>query len=149
MVMGEHAEFLDFSVLKLPKYDAILGKSWLDRWNLAINWKKNTMQWKVGSRLVTVTGEQKTQESEVASSIFQAIGTVQYISAQRMRKVAKTEPVFLAVVRTMNEETENKGIVTVNEDSTNTAFPTEVQTILEEFVDVFPKDLPSGFTANS
>ena len=28
---GEHAEFLDFHVMKLPKYDAILGKSWLDR----------------------------------------------------------------------------------------------------------------------
>ena len=55
--IGEHAEFLDFSVLKLPKYDAILGKAWLDRWNLAIDWKRNTMQWKVGTRLVTVTGE--------------------------------------------------------------------------------------------
>ena len=31
--IGEHAEFLDFSVLKLPKYDAILGKAWLDKWN--------------------------------------------------------------------------------------------------------------------
>ena len=70
--IGEHAEFLDFSVLKLPKYDAILGKAWLDRWNPAIDWKKNTMQWKVGTRLVTVTGEQALRESEVASSIFQA-----------------------------------------------------------------------------
>ena len=35
--IGEHAEFLDFSVLKLPKYDAILGKAWLDRWNFAID----------------------------------------------------------------------------------------------------------------
>ena len=26
VIMGDHAEFLDFSVLKLPKYDAFLGK---------------------------------------------------------------------------------------------------------------------------
>ena len=33
----EHAEFLDFHVMKLPKYDAILGKLWLDRWNPRID----------------------------------------------------------------------------------------------------------------
>ena len=27
----EHNEYLDFHVMKLPKYDAILGKYWLDR----------------------------------------------------------------------------------------------------------------------
>ena len=56
--MDDHAEFLDFSVLKLPTYDAILGKAWLDRWNPVIDWKKYTMQWKVGSTLISVTGEQ-------------------------------------------------------------------------------------------
>ena len=55
VVIGEHAEFLDFNVMKLPKYEAILGKPWLDRWNLEINWKKNEFQWKVGSRVVKVT----------------------------------------------------------------------------------------------
>ena len=35
----DHAEFLDFSIINLPKYEAILGKSWLDKWNLVINWK--------------------------------------------------------------------------------------------------------------
>ena len=56
VVMGEHAELLDFSVINLPQNDAILGKAWLDRWNPAIDWKNNTMQWKVGSRLISVTG---------------------------------------------------------------------------------------------
>ena len=142
--IGEHAEFLDFSVLKLPKYDAILGKAWLDRWNPAIDWKKNTMQWKVGTRLVTVTGEQALPESEVASSIFQINCTVNQISAQRMRKLAKTEAVFLAVVRTTNEDTRNEATVTVNEDQTKTSYPVEVQAILNDFSDVFPKDLPGG-----
>ena len=57
--MGDHAEFLDFSVLKLPTYDAIPGKAWLDRWNPVIDWKEHTMQWKVGSKLISVTGEKK------------------------------------------------------------------------------------------
>ena len=92
--IGEHAELLDFSVLKLPKYDAILGKSWLDRWNPAIDWKGNTMQWKVGTKLVTATGEPALPDSEMASSIFQSNCKVNQISAQRMRKLAKTEAVF-------------------------------------------------------
>ena len=39
----EHAEFLDFHVMKLPKYDAILGKPWLDRWNPSIDWRAGTI----------------------------------------------------------------------------------------------------------
>ena len=38
-----HAEFIDFSVISLPKYEAILGKPWLDRWNPVIDWKKNSL----------------------------------------------------------------------------------------------------------
>ena len=61
-----------------------------------------------------------------------------------MRKLAKTKAVFLAVVRTTNEETRNEVTVIVNEDETKTNYPVEVQAILNEFSDVFPKDLPGG-----
>ena len=141
---GKRAGFLDFSVLKLPKYDAILGKAWLDRWNPTIDWKKNTMQWKVGTRLVTVTGEQALPESEVAFSIFQSNCTVNQILVQRTRKLAKTEAVFLAVVRTTTEEIRNEATVTVNEDQTKTIYLVQVRAILNEFSDVFLKDLPGG-----
>ena len=67
---GEHAEFLDLQVMKLPKYEVILGKFWLDRWNPQINWKENKMQWKLGSRVVEITGIQTTQENEQISSLF-------------------------------------------------------------------------------
>ena len=39
----EHMEFLDFTVINIPQYEAILGKIWLDRWNPVINWKGNSM----------------------------------------------------------------------------------------------------------
>ena len=61
-----------------------------------------------------------------------------------MRKLAKTEVVFLAVVQTMNEGTRNEATVIVNEDQTKTSYPVEVQGILNEFLDVFLKDLPGG-----
>ena len=58
---NEHAEFLDFSIISLPTYDAISGKPWLDSWSSVIDWKKNSLQWRVGTRLVTVIGVQDPQ----------------------------------------------------------------------------------------
>ena len=75
---------------------------------------------------------------------------IEEISVQRMRKLAKTEPVYLAVVRTNEvaeqgeDPTNEDQIVTVNEDQTKTEYPMQVQEILNEFSDVFPKDLPAG-----
>ena len=70
-MMGERAKYLHFSIIDLPAYDAILGKTWLDRWNPAINWKTNTMQWKVGIELITVTGVQDPQDPTIVASIFE------------------------------------------------------------------------------
>ena len=42
------------------------------------------------------------------------------------------------------EEQMNQRTMTVNEDNTKTAFLDQVQAILDEYSDVFPKDLPSG-----
>ena len=80
--------------------------------------------------------------------MFQRSCIVEQISAQRMRKLAKNEIVFPAVVREMHEESRNEGIVIVNDDQTKTPYPVEVQTILEEFSDVCPKDLLVGCHRN-
>ena len=93
---------------------------------------------------MSMTGEQNPQATEIVSGIFQNQCTITQISAQRMRKLAKTEVVFLAVVRTTNEEQRSESIVTINEDKTRTPYPVEVQAILDEFTNVFPKDLPDG-----
>ena len=147
-------EFLDFTVINIPNYEAILGKSWLDRWNPAINWKENSMQWKMGKRIIKVTGLSEAHTAMNASSLFDLKMTVETISAQRMRRIAKKEPVYLMVVRTNEdaaiagiEETEptnDDQIVTVNEDTTRTEYPVQVQELVTEFADIFPKELPAG-----
>ena len=45
-----------------------------------------------------------------------------------MRKVAKKEVIFLAIIRTIENEEEktNQQMVIVNEESTKTAFPEQV-----------------------
>ena len=47
--LEDHTEFLNFSVIPLSKYEAILCKPWLDRWNPVINWKRNSLVWKMGT----------------------------------------------------------------------------------------------------
>ena len=52
----------------MPKYEAILGKPWLDRWNPIINWKRNNLVWKMGKRDIVVQGVQVPQGPEMISS---------------------------------------------------------------------------------
>ena len=104
--------------------------------------------------MIKVIGLSKAHTAMNASSLFDLRVTVESISAQRMRRIAKKEPVYLMVIRT-NEEARNIAveetdpanddkIVTVNEDTTRTEYPVQVQGLLNEFSDIFPKELPAG-----
>ena len=70
VTIEEHAEFIDFSVIGLPKYEAILGKPWLNRWNPVIDWKENSLAWKMGSIVIRVKGLQEPHSSGIVSSLF-------------------------------------------------------------------------------
>ena len=101
-----------------------------------------------------MTGLSKAQTAENASSLFDLQVTVESISAQRMRKIAKREPVYLMVIRTNDsagnadsgemKPTKDAQIVTVNEETTSTEYPVQVQQLLNDFADSFPKELPAG-----
>ena len=54
----------------------------MDRWNPQINWKENTMKWKVGSRVIEITGLQEAQPKKEISSLFHLGSYVEEISAQ-------------------------------------------------------------------
>ena len=85
----EHAEFLDFHVMKLPKYDAILGKSWLDRWNPSIDWRASTISIQVGKKTVVLKSDYPTTEGAKLSSIFGKRAVSLQVSAQRMKRLAR------------------------------------------------------------
>ena len=78
MTFDDHAEFIDFSVIGLPKYEAILGKPWLHWWNPVIDWKRNSLAWKMGSRVITVQGRQEPHSLGIVSSLFQRRETVDF-----------------------------------------------------------------------
>ena len=47
------------------------------------------MQWKLGSRVVEITGVQTAQENDQISSLFHLGSHVEESSAQRMRRLAQ------------------------------------------------------------
>ena len=149
----EHAEFLDFHVMKLPKYDAILGKSWLDRWNPNIDWRAGTISIQVGKKTVVLESDYPTTEGAKLSSIFGKRAVSVQVSAQRMKRLARTEDVYVAIVRPSledktdqedQEQQEVNAIVELDDEKIDTPFPREIKDILVEFSDVFPKELPAG-----
>ena len=85
------------------------------------------MVWKMGKGTITVSGVQDPQSPELISNLFQRSYTVETISAQRMRRLAKEEPMYLAVVHTTNDdavnESRNERTVSVNEDKIQTPYP--------------------------
>ena len=71
-----------------------------------------------------------------------------------MRKLAKREPMYIAMVKATNDDTAdavkttNKAreqcTVAIGDDKTKTSYPKQVQSILDDFADIFPRDLHAG-----
>ena len=71
-----------------------------------------------------------------------------------MRKLAKKEPAYVIMIRTTNDDTANipdstneaqeQCTVAMGEDKTRTPYPEQVQAILDDYSDIFPRDLPVG-----
>ena len=57
----------------------------------------------MGNKVIAMIGVKDPPNSAIVPSIFQRSCTVEEISAQGMRKLAKKDVVFLAMVREMNE----------------------------------------------
>ena len=98
-----------------------------------IDWKKNSLAWQMGSRIITVQGLQEPHSPRLVSSLFQRSGKMDLVSVQRMRKLARKEPVFVIMVRPTNEDSANEEdpsnqaqdqfIVAVGQDQTKTPYP--------------------------
>ena len=87
----EHMEFIDFTVINIPQYEAILGKSWLDRWNPAINWKEHSFAMEKWAReQLSGRSVQMPMQKRMLQVLFKNTVKIEEISVQRMRKLAKT-----------------------------------------------------------
>ena len=103
--------------------------------------------------MIRIQGLQDSHSPELVSNLFQRSCIIELISAQRMRKLAKREPMYIAMVRTQNDDTvdimkitneaREQCTISVGDDKTKTPYPEQVQSILNDFSDIFPRDLPA------
>ena len=106
--------------MKLPKYDGILGKSWLDRWNPEIDWGASTIKIKIGRRIVVLDGVEELGRKEELSSVFKSGIEIQEISAQSMRLLAQRERVYLVLLRSVDIDEDQT--VEINDNKTKTQY---------------------------
>src|SRR6266511_2123677 len=105
-------------VMKLQRYDIILGKPWLYHANPTIDWRTNTLTFNYGTKKIVVEAT-KTSSETSCSSI--------YISRQQFSKIPDTEEIFAVCVDNIENVEERKN--------------SEVTKLLKEFTDIFPNTL--------
>jgi len=108
-------------VMKIQRYDIILGKPWLYHANPTIDWRTNTLTFTYGTKKIVVKAT-KTSSETSCNSI--------YISRQQFSKIPNSEEIFAVYVNNTEE-------VEVKKDITP-----EANKILKAFADVFPTTLP-------
>ncbi|CAH1769080.1 12279_t:CDS:2, partial [Entrophospora sp. SA101] len=109
-------------VINLQRYDAILGKPWLYHANPNINWRANTLTFQYGTKTIVVPADVNNKQVESSChSIF--------ISRQQFAKTPSTDELFAVCLANITDE------------KFSTMVP-EVKTLVQEFSDVFPENLP-------
>ena len=119
---NNHEERIDLRVVSLPHHDIILGQPWLEKWNPEINWRDHEISF-VTSNLDPPVMVTKSQEPT----------PITFISASHLiQSTTEDDQVYLCMV------TEEGDINYTN------ANDSRIQPLLQEFPDVFPKELPPG-----
>jgi hypothetical protein len=122
--LGDLIERVELAVIPLVGYDVILGIPWLTRHNPVIDWSTSTVSVRVGNQFsrLPVYKESTTPAVELVSRL------------QAVRDVEKGEQMYLALVRPLQVDSDDKQLVA---SSSTTS-------LVKEFSDVFPDDLPKG-----
>ncbi len=135
-------ETLTLAVLPLSGYDAILGMPWLVHHNPSIDWRTKAVKMQQGQNialqqeeiLLALTCSHKESEASKQHQGTKA-GAVTFVSAKQMARMARYEPLHCAFVQLhVNESTLN---------AASDALDPDVASLLKQYSDVFPEDLPS------
>src|ERR1700680_1182957 len=122
--IGGLTESVELAIIPLVGYDVILGTPWLQRHNPSINWTSYTIS-------VNCNGNQ----CELPLANITDTPVVELVSAlQFKREVQHGEELYLALVQSPAEHS-NDSKAAINSDAS---------TIINEFKEVFPEELPSG-----
>lgn len=146
--MGPFCAKTDFELLPLDGYDAILGQPWLRKYGVLIDCKHNTVTFTYGGREIRLRPN-ATPECN-ATRQRRNRGEETLISAQQLERLAKQGHSVLAAFIKFPETQESSQVpeqpqVTVASiDTSNNLHADRIASILKDYADVFPDDLPPG-----
>ena len=118
--IGNFSENRRFSVCPMHGYDVILGKNWMYEYNPYINHRTNKVSFNFNGRAIEISATWKRH------SALTSLNTI-------LKDIRRKSPVLAVVLR------ENP-----HESNSSPAHCEQVQDLLRNFSDVFPKELPSG-----
>ena len=113
-------------IIKIQRYDAILGKPWLYHANPSIDWRTNTLTFKYGSKTITVKADSTKPQQPGCNSVF--------ISHQQLARTPNSAELF--------------AVFWNSAETKPTPQPKEIQQLLKQYSDVFPKKLPKELPPN-
>lgn len=126
---GDHDWWVDFNVAPMFGYQVILGREWLKRVNPRIDWRTGICR--LGKKELPLWTA-KDQKEHGAKHGLQVMSIQQF-----KRRVKRHDDIFVALVSLKEGATEELKI-------RGSELPKEVDIVLEEYKDLFPKELPPG-----
>ena len=135
--MGEYKDCLSFLSLPLTGYDAILGMPWLEKNNPKIDWVNRRIEL-VNQAIIAATLEQRKNNNSY-SQLLQLNSLI--VGKRQVRKMLKRNEVESAFLVCVSEEGEGKKEMELNSVSESEG-DSCVKSLLDEYKDVFPSDLP-------
>jgi hypothetical protein len=123
---------LQFMVLPLGDYDAILGMDWLKKYNPVLNWRNGTLMFNQAGISHILSSSSSTiqpsvSESSTSSSTFKLFQLISARSVNKLIRHGEADSFVLAALQPEKELESNPAAAT----------------LLAEFADVFPDQLPS------
>jgi hypothetical protein len=119
--IGTYEDLEDFHVTELGGYDAILGKTWLERLNPRVDWSKHTLE-------------------------FSYAGLDHLLVAPESERRARLRKAQKKVINQLLNDKETSSVLCVAsvEQPATTPSAIDFTSVLAEFKDVFPEQLPPG-----
>src|ERR1700719_2520726 len=134
--IGSYSDQLSFVEVPLKGCDAILGMTWLAKYNPATNWKNRTMSFYHDGKphRLDTQSNPSTPSLPSLTTIRTTKTTIQLCSIQRIKRIIRHNKAEYIILASANTQ--------VDSSSTSSTNP-EAQSVLSEFSDVFPTQLPS------
>ena len=137
--IGTYTDHFDFIVLPLPKYDAILGLSWLQSLNPTIDWIKQSIS-------LTHDGHRHsfTADSDPAPyhSTKNLLNTLLITKASLKQSLRRQDVELLIIVQHTSDTSIH--LSSIDHTTESGTYTDHRKSLLTEFKDVFPPELPPG-----